>query len=86
MQIPASSPATVGRVIRAVRKAQHVRQDDLGAFRGISHVFVREAERGKETAQIGKVFELLSELGVKVILDVPESVAEDVKRLLEAGK
>lgn len=58
----------LGRVVRAVRKAQSLRQDEVGRF---SHSFVGDLEDGKPTAQLGKVLEVLSELGVKLRLELP---------------
>jgi transcriptional regulator with XRE-family HTH domain len=72
----------LGRVLKASRKAQGLRQDDLGAYAGLSHVFVMQVERGKETAHIGKVLALLEQVGVRVQLDVPDSVADEVLKAL----
>ena len=60
-----------GAVIRAVRKSQGVLQDQIT---GVSHKLVLEIERGKATAQIGKVLDVLRELGVHVHLDIPAGV------------
>lgn len=74
------SAADVGAVVRAVRKAQGLRQDEIP---GVSHKFVLELERGKPTAHVGKVLDVLRELGVHVRLDVPEGVSVE---LLQPGK
>lgn len=66
----------IGRWIRSVRKAQGLRQDDLAAMIGASHVFLGDVERGKGTVQLGKVFEVLRELGIEVMLDVPQETAD----------
>lgn len=65
----------VGAVIRAVRKAQGLRQDEIP---GVSHKFVLEIERGKPTAHMGKVLDVLRELGVHVHLDIPEGVSVEL--------
>lgn len=72
--------AELGRVIRAVRVAQGVRQEDLAAMVPASHVFIIDVERGKPTAHIGKVLALLHELGIRVTCDVPE----EARALLDA--
>ena len=69
--IPISSPRELGAVIRAVRKAQGLRQDDIP---GVGHRFMIDAERGKPTAHVGKIFDVLRELGVRVTLETPEGV------------
>lgn len=58
----------LGAFVRAVRKAQRLRQDEVGRF---SHSFIGDLEDGKPTAQLGKVIEVLSELGVKLRLELP---------------
>ncbi|WP_348672915.1 hypothetical protein [uncultured Abyssibacter sp.] len=75
MNIPITNPTELGELIRAVRKTQRVRMDDIP---GMSHVFVRDVERGKPTAQIGLVMALLDELGIRLVADVPD---EAVSRL-----
>lgn len=65
-----NSVQELGEVISSVRIAQGIRADELSA----SHVFVGDIERGKETAQIGKVLGLLSELGIKMTLELPPGI------------
>lgn len=66
----------LGEVVRSVRKASGVRQDDVAGSVGVSHVFMRDLERGKETAQIGRALQVLQELGVKVSVEIPDDVFE----------
>jgi len=61
-----TTPEGLGALIRAERKAQGLRQPDLAAAAGTSVRLVVEVERGKPTAQIGKVLELLRQLGLRV--------------------
>lgn len=63
-----SDAKQLGAFARAVRKAQHLRQDEVGRF---SHSFILDLEGGKPTAQIAKVLQALAELGVKVRLEAP---------------
>lgn len=57
----------LGDVIAAVRIAQGIRADEFE----VSHVFLSDLERGKETAQIGKVLRVLNALGIGVTLEMP---------------
>lgn len=66
--VPIRDAKQLGAFVRAVRKAQHLRQDEVGRF---SHSFIGDLEGGKPTAQLGKVIEVLSELGVKLRLELP---------------
>jgi len=74
----------LGHLIRAVRKWQHLRQDEVGRF---SHSFIGEVEMGKPTAQIGKVLDALRELGLKVHVELPRGLdARAFERSLSASK
>lgn len=75
MQIPIDQAATIGKVVRASRKAQRIRQDDAAGSIGVSENFLGKVERGSESVQWGKLFQVLEGLGVRVVVDVPESVA-----------
>ncbi|NJC32501.1 y4mF family transcriptional regulator [Xanthomonas arboricola] len=71
MRVPIDQASDIGAYVRAVRKAQGLRQDDLAALAGTSHVVLGNVERGKDTVQLGRVFELLRQLGIQVQLDLP---------------
>lgn len=75
MHIPIHSATALGKVVRASRKAQKIRQDDAAGSIGVSENFLGKIERGSEVVQWGKLFQVLAGLGVRVILDVPDSVA-----------
>jgi transcriptional regulator with XRE-family HTH domain len=85
MQVTIQSPKTLGLLIRATRKTQHVRMDDLAGSAGVGPVFVREVERGKETVQLGRVLKLLAELGIEIRADVPDNVLPAFELLHQAG-
>jgi transcriptional regulator with XRE-family HTH domain len=75
MKIPINSAAAIGKVVRASRKAQNIRQDDAAGTLGVGESFMGKIERGGETVQWGKLFQVLDGLGIRVIVDVPESAA-----------
>lgn len=66
----------MGHVVRAVRKTSGLRQDDLAGSAGVSHVYMRDLERGKATAQIGLALQVLAELGIDLVLDIPDDAFE----------
>lgn len=74
MQIRIASVADLGAVVRATRKDADVRLDDLAGVASMSKQFVNDLELGKPGVRLGKVLELLSELGVDLYVDVPDSV------------
>ena len=75
MQLPIRNAAAIGKVVRASRKAQKIRQDDAAGSMGVSENFLGKVESSSESVQWGKLFQVLDGLGVRVMLDVPESVA-----------
>ncbi len=74
MKIPVETVEALGQVVRASRKAQKIRQDDAAGSIGVSENFLGKIERGGESVQWGKLFQVLQGLGIKVELDVPEEV------------
>lgn len=80
MRVPIDQASDIGAYVRAVRKAQGLRQDDLAALAGTSHVVLGNVERGKDTVQLGRVFELLRQLGIQVQLDLPMELPAPVDK------
>lgn len=78
MRVPIANTHDLGLLIRAARKAGKVRMDDLPMA---GPVFVRHVERGKETAQIGRVLRLLDELGIRLVADAPDNVEAVLNRI-----
>lgn len=72
MRLPIRSTRELGAEIRRQRKRQGIRQDDLAAIVGASHVALRDIERGKPTVQLERVLRVLDELGIAVTLDLPD--------------
>jgi y4mF family transcriptional regulator len=54
----------IGKLIRENRKRQGLTQTDLAGVSGTGLRFIVDIERGKETAQIGKVLHVLKLLGI----------------------
>lgn len=68
MESRVSSTSELGGVVRAARKAQALSQEDLAGMTGTGRRFISELEQGKNTAQVGKVFQVLRSLGVAIHL------------------
>jgi len=75
MKIAIDNAAAIGKVVRASRKAQKIRQDDAAGSIGVSENFLGKIERGSDSVQWGKLFQVLEGLGVRVTVDVPDNVA-----------
>lgn len=75
MKVTIDNATTMGKVVRASRKVQKIRQDDAAGSMGVSENFLGKVERGSPSVQWGKLFQVLEGLGIRVMVDVPESVA-----------
>lgn len=60
----------IGRAIKDIRKKKEMTQGDLADITGVSVKFISEVERGKETIQMDKVFNLIRALGLQVHLTI----------------
>ncbi len=58
----------LGQLARAHRKSRHLTLDTISGLGNLSTRFLSEFERGKETAEIGKVLKALRTLGLEVII------------------
>ena len=59
-----TSTASVGELVRQVRKEQGLTQLDLAGLAGLSNRFIIDLERGKETLQMQKALDVLALLGL----------------------
>lgn len=65
-------PKELGEAIRRIRKARGMTQADLARETGTSMRFISQVERGKQTAEIGKVLLLLRLLGLETqLVEIP---------------
>lgn len=67
-----SEASEIGQVVRAARKVRGIRQDDAAGSLGVSENFLGKIERGGDSVQWDKLFEVLTGLGIRVILDMPQ--------------
>ncbi|MGP9819752.1 helix-turn-helix domain-containing protein [Salinarimonas sp. NSM] len=64
MNVPLRTPADVGALIRARRRAAGLDQATLAARVGVSRLWLGEVERGKPGASLGLVLRVLAALDV----------------------
>ncbi|MBK9519298.1 MAG: helix-turn-helix transcriptional regulator [Anaeromyxobacter sp.] len=62
------SPATLGLLVRRRRRADGLTQAQAAGLCGVGTRFLGELERGKETAELGKVLQVLRGLGLDVAI------------------
>jgi len=65
------TPLDIGRLARQTRRDLGVTQRDLALTSGTGLRFIIELEKGKETAEIGKVLTVLQTLGIQITLTPP---------------
>jgi len=58
----------LGRLARAHRKQRRLTLETVSGLGNLSTRFLSEFERGKETAEVGKVLKALRTLGLEVII------------------
>ncbi len=61
--------ASIGKAIRERRKELNYTQAYLAEFTGFSVTFISDIERGKKTAEIEKVIQLLHTLGMDIFIE-----------------
>jgi transcriptional regulator with XRE-family HTH domain len=83
MKFEIDSPEKLGTIIRASRKAMGLRQDDAAGSIGVSENFLGKVERGGETVQWGKLFQVMKELGLIVTVEVPEELSVSTQNHLQ---
>lgn len=71
-----TTPADIGKFIRATRKRLGVTQKQLSLTSGTGLRFVIDLEKGKPTCEIGKALRILHTLGIKVTLIPPSGPSE----------
>ncbi len=62
------SAEELGRLVRAHRKNRQLTLETVSGLGNLSPRFLSEFERGKETAEIGKILKALRTLGLDVII------------------
>jgi HTH-type transcriptional regulator/antitoxin HipB len=65
------TPQDIGKLVRETRKGLGVTQKALALTSGTGLRFIIDLERGKETAEIGKVLTILQTLGIQLTLSPP---------------
>ena len=65
----------LGRLVRAHRKSRRLTIETDSGLGNLSTRFLSECERGKETAEIGKVLKALRTLGLEIIIQPRGSTA-----------
>jgi len=80
MQFRIESAEALGEVIKATRKSQRLRQDDAAGASGVSESFLGKVESGNTSVNWGMLFQVLSDLGIELNVDITESAAQRLQQ------
>jgi len=64
-------PEHIGKIVKLVRKTQGLDQLTTALLTGNGTTFMSEFENGKPTVELGRVLNVLENLGIYVELDLP---------------
>lgn len=70
-EVSIASVAELGKLVRAMRKESNLTQRDAAALCNVSVPYLNGLERGKVTAQIGKVLSVCQRFGIEIKLVLP---------------
>jgi transcriptional regulator with XRE-family HTH domain len=70
----------LGQLVRAHRKQRRLTLETISGLGNLSTRFLSEFERGKETAEIGKVLKALRTIGLEVVIQPRGHSAAAMKR------
>lgn len=69
-----SSVSELGNLVRAHRKHRKFTLEKISGLGNVSTRFLSEFERGKETAEIGKILQALRTLGLELVIQPRKGV------------
>lgn len=65
---PVTNTKALGKLLRNFRAQQNITLERVVGIANVGMRFLSELERGKETAQLGKVIKVLNTLGLEIII------------------
>jgi transcriptional regulator with XRE-family HTH domain len=77
MKIRINNVTEFGTIVKGARQAQGIDQRDMASILGVSVNPVKALESGKGTVALQTALNALTELGVKIVLELPSDM--DVK-------
>lgn len=66
----------LGAVSKLVRQSQSLDQETAGLLSGNGLTFMSQFENGKDTVEIGRVLNLLEQLGIDLEINLPPNLPE----------
>ena len=81
-----ASPAGFGSWLRRLREEKEAAIRNMAAAADMDSSHLGKVERGSESVQWGKLFQVLEGLGIRVMVDVPEDVAAHLEAVRSKGQ
>ncbi|OGT63898.1 MAG: hypothetical protein A2993_01385 [Gammaproteobacteria bacterium RIFCSPLOWO2_01_FULL_47_190] len=78
------STKDLGQFVRAYRKSKGITLETISGLSNVSTKFLSEFERGKETAEIGKILKVLNALGLELSIEPRKSKLHRVTKTFTA--
>ena len=75
MKYPILTAAQLSAHLRSLRKARHLTQAELGSRLGVSQTRIGTIERNPSDVSIGQILTIVTLLGGRLVLEVPEREA-----------
>ena len=85
MKIAIKNTSHIGKAIKLTRLGQGLDQLAAAGLAGTGQSFLSHLENGKDTSQIGKVLEVLTSLGIRVELTLPDDAMDYIDAHLPVG-
>ena len=76
----------IAQFIKTKRKEAGLTQEEFAMRSGLGLRFVRELEQGKETVQFGRALKVLKELGIRLVMDVPDSLGPELRESISLAE
>jgi transcriptional regulator with XRE-family HTH domain len=83
MKILINTPQEVGRLVRAARKAEKLRQNDAAGAMGVSRVFIWAMENGSPGIRLHNLLDVCRALGIQLSAEVSDEAAALYQTLKE---
>ncbi|MEA3306619.1 MAG: helix-turn-helix domain-containing protein [Elusimicrobiota bacterium] len=68
-----NDPSEIGKIVRHLRKTANLTQIETAAMCKVGVRFISDLENGKSSLHLGKVFRVLKNFGLKVLLTKKEN-------------
>jgi HTH-type transcriptional regulator/antitoxin HipB len=82
MEYPILTPTQLAVHLRSLRKARSLTQAELGAKLGVNQARIGKIERDPRSVSVGQLMQILTLLGVRLVLQTPtprEAVSPSTK-------